>query len=198
MDNNKKIANASNKKNAASFNLSSSLMKKLSGMKIKEISPMQEKKDFIYIYPENWGKNEISGLIGKNHRGGLRRKLMNLISLIILFASKKRIEDLQEKIKEFNDFYKKNYRINDYSISSISQKINEEDLKNISIAMEIIKESGILISGNASKSPKSSNKKNPASKKRNASKSPKKEIASNEGILIEEIKENKDESPISE
>lgn len=129
-------------KNASTMqkiNLNADLMKKLNSMELKEISPLQERNDFIYHYPENWGKNEISGLQGKNFRGGLRRKLMNITHLICIYAKMKKTEDLQAKIKEFNSFYKEFYKINNYEIASISQKKNGEDLEKISLAMQIIK-----------------------------------------------------------
>lgn len=99
---------------------------------------MKEKKErlSLYIYPDGFSKDKINGLEGKSFRGKMRGKRDKLINNILFFAKGNKIEDMKKEIELFNNFYKENYCINDYSLQSLS---NKED-KNISLALSIIKE----------------------------------------------------------
>lgn len=102
---------------------------------------LREKKDkeTIYVYPEGMTKDEISGDKGKKFRNHLRRKLEGFANNILFFAKGKKMDDLKKEIDAFMIHYKTFYRINDLSLSSLSQSRNEKKSAHLSLALTIIK-----------------------------------------------------------
>lgn len=94
-------------------------------------------KETIYKYPESFSKDDINGEKGKKHRNGLRNKLKSFCNNILYYAKTDNLEELQKKINEFKTFYKANYRVNDYSLSSITNSEKRE--KDIELMIQIIK-----------------------------------------------------------
>lgn len=125
-------ANASAK--IEKFNLDS-LASQLDAIKLKE----KKDKETIYVYPEGMTKDQISGEIGKKFRNRLRRNLESFTNNILFFAKGKKMEDLQKEINAFLAHYRKNYRIHDLSIDSLSQSRNEGKMHLISLALQIVK-----------------------------------------------------------
>lgn len=95
------------------------------GVNEKEISG--QKKEHIYVYPENIG--DINSKAGKNFRSSLRRKLENFVDTTLVFNAYNRVEDIKENIEKFDIFYAANYRINDYSVGSLSNKTEDKQIK---------------------------------------------------------------------
>lgn len=108
----------------------------LSGISLKE----KKERETIYIYPDGFSKEIISSEKGKKFRNGLRNQMRRFANNILLFAKMNRLDDLRKEIAEFDLFYAKYYRMQDYSASSISQSNNPEKEMGFSLMMEIIKE----------------------------------------------------------
>lgn len=102
---------------------------------------LKEKKEreTIYHYPEGMTKELISSEKGKRYRNGLRNQLKRFSNNCLLYAKHSRIDDLKEEIKKFDEFYLKFYRINDYSIGSISQSNDDAKNANYSLFLDILK-----------------------------------------------------------
>lgn len=131
--------NAKNAKNAkakvekiGTLNLSK-YAEKLAKVEIKE----KVKKSHLYLYPENFTEAQINSVEGKKFRNKQRNILQRFVNNILLFAKMNRIEDLKKEIENFDSFYKATYRLNDYTIHSITNKA-EEKQADIKIAFEII------------------------------------------------------------
>lgn len=101
---------------------------------------LKEKRDkeTIYIYPEGMTKEMISSEKGKKFRNSLRNRMKTICNNILLFAKMDRMEDLQKSIAEFDALYAKNYRMQDYSLKSISSSGDESKLSMISLSLKII------------------------------------------------------------
>ena len=94
----------------------------------------------LYIYPEKWNALQINGSEGKNFRGDKRRKLLSFANLIQLHYKMKSAEKLIEEIKNFKKFYKEFFKINDFSINSITNvkgELNAEYQKMLNIVKEV-------------------------------------------------------------
>lgn len=102
---------------------------------------LKEKKerDTIYLYPAEFSKEMISGEKGKKFRNHLRNQLKRHSNNCLLFAKMKRMDDLKEEIKKFDAFYLQFYRINDYSIGSISQSNDDAKNASYSLFLDILK-----------------------------------------------------------
>jgi hypothetical protein len=134
---------ASLKENLKSINLDA-FKNQLDALQLKG----KKERENLYIYPESLSKEDIKGEKGKKFRGGLRNKRDRFINNILHSAKiynadkkKENLESLQNCISLWKDFYKSSYRINDFSIDSISQSKDDEKNKNIIIALGIIKSS---------------------------------------------------------
>jgi len=103
---------------------------------------LKEKKDkeTIYVYPGGSDKEWIGSTKGKKFRNSLRNLMHKHANNILIFAKSNQMEKLQEEIKKFDDFYKKNYRINDLSLKSISSSSDPLKERDFSLMIEIIKE----------------------------------------------------------
>lgn len=106
---------------------------RLKGIDLK----VKKSKETIYIYPDGWTKEKINSDEGKRFRNGLRNRLKSLCNNILYYAKTQDLEKLQDYAKQFDSFYKKNYRINDLSISSITNSEKRE--KDIELMIEILK-----------------------------------------------------------
>lgn len=95
----------------------------------------------LYKYPSEFTKEQINAKQGKQFRSKLRTKLNNFTNNIFLFAKQNRVDELKTEIKNFDSFYKENYLLNDYSLSSLTN-INEDKEKfaNIKLMLDIINE----------------------------------------------------------
>ena len=109
---------------------------KLKNVELKE----KNKKETIYIYPENFTQKMISETEGKQHRNKIRNQMKRFVNNIQLFAKFNRIDDLKKEINSFDEFYKKNFRITDYSFASISNTKNEAKEADLKLMLEIINE----------------------------------------------------------
>lgn len=96
-------------------------------------------KTTLYNYPENYTQVMINGGEGKTFRSKLRRKVESFANQIFIALRTKDAEKLQTSISAFEVFYKENYKVNDFSLQSISQK--KENTESIVTMLEIIKES---------------------------------------------------------
>ncbi len=123
------------KKGLISINLSK-FTDQLKNVELKE----KKIRETLYIYPDGKGKEWINSPEGKKWRNSKRNQLRRHSNNVLTFAKIQEMEKLQKEIELFNLFYKENFRINDYSFSSISQSSNEGKEKDLSLMMQIIKE----------------------------------------------------------
>jgi hypothetical protein len=132
-----KQTNANANVNAKSSNLSkinlAQFASKLENVQLKS----KKEKSVIYRYPETMKDDQKKGDEGKKFRNSLRNRLKSLCNNILYYTKTDNIEKLQENIKSFEAFYKANYTLNDYSISSITNSEKRE--KDIELMIEIIK-----------------------------------------------------------
>lgn len=110
--------------------------KQLENVSIKEI----RQRETIYVYPDDFSKSDINSEKGKKYRNSIRNNLKRHCNNILIFAKSKDSEKLQKEIKEFELFYKEKFRLNDFSLSSISQSKDAGKEKDLSLMIEIIKE----------------------------------------------------------
>lgn len=114
----------------------SKFAKQLESKQVKEKST----KDTIYIYPEKMTEAEKSNEVGKKWRNSVRNKIRRFSNQIFVYAKTNNLDALKKEVKDFKTFYKETYRINDFSLGSISQSKNEEKANDIKLMLEIIKE----------------------------------------------------------
>lgn len=124
-------------KNLANVNLSK-VLDKFKNVKANE--SITVKKETVYIYPETFTQNEINTQKGRGFRASKRNILLRFANNIKLFADKNRIEDLINEIKLFKIEYKNTYRLNNFTVESVTRKNqNSSDYLIINAAMEIVK-----------------------------------------------------------
>lgn len=100
----------------------------------------KSKETSIYKYPESFPKEDVNSEKGKNWRNQKRGKIKRFVNNILLYAKHKRMEDLQKEISEFKTFYAETYILNDYSGKSISNSNKEKEVAELSIALDIVKQ----------------------------------------------------------
>ncbi len=123
-------------KNLANVNLSKGL-DKFKNLNVKE--SITVKKETVYIYPETFSQSDINSQKGKAFRTSKRTALKRFVNNILLFAKMQRIEDLINEIKLFKIEYKNTYRLNNFTVESVTRKNdNSDDYKNIVTMFEII------------------------------------------------------------
>lgn len=106
---------------------------KLSNVELKE----KREKETLYKYPDGWTKEKINSEEGKHFRNKLRNRLKSICNNIFFYAKGENVEMIKLEIQKFDAFYLENYRINDYSVNSIT---NSKDQKaNIELTLAIIK-----------------------------------------------------------
>lgn len=91
------------------------------------------------IYKEELFKG-LSDKEKKSSRKKLRNYVHSIFESIINAKEVKNIDKVNKLAKEFSDFYKETYRINDYSFASVASE-NTKDKDTINKALSIIKES---------------------------------------------------------
>lgn len=95
-------------------------------------------KSLLYIYPTEWTKNEINNKkLGGAFRSKRRKELNNFANIIFLAYQKKNIELLKAEVEKFKVFYKEFYRVNDFSINSVT---HTKDNETVIAMMQLIKE----------------------------------------------------------
>lgn len=80
----------------------------------------------LYNYPENFSALQINGIEGKNFRSKLRNNLTALCNRLYLSKKAKDGEKFVNAAKDFLKFYKENFKLNDFSINSITNTKNEK------------------------------------------------------------------------
>lgn len=110
----------------------SSLTERLSKVEVKE----KLKKQTIYLYPENFTDKDINSEVGKKFRNKRRKEIERFSNNVFFYLKYDRKEDLQKEVNEFKKHYKQFYKINDYSVKSIS---NSKETNNISLFLDIVK-----------------------------------------------------------
>jgi len=136
--------NATNVKNADVKNQSVKKIVNLNLTKfadvLKNVDVKEKKdKDTIYLYPETFSKSDINSEKGKKFRNSLRTKIQKFENNIFVFAKQNNSEKLTETIAEFDVFYKTNYKVNDYTVKSVSSSSNEIKEQSFTTMFEIIK-----------------------------------------------------------
>lgn len=95
-------------------------------------------KSLLYIYPTEWTKNEINNKkLGGAFRNKRRKELNNFANIIFLSYQKKNVELLKTEVEKFKVFYKEFYRVNDFSINSVT---HTKDNETVIAMMQLIKE----------------------------------------------------------
>lgn len=141
----KKALNASNinaskmedkKEEIVKINLS----KFASQLENKGISHARNERETIYIYPASIPKDRINEKEGKQFRGKMRSQLKRFSNNIFFFAKGEKIEEIKKEIANFEIFYKEFYRINDYSLKSLSSSNDEGKNRDIELLLSILSE----------------------------------------------------------
>jgi len=132
---NQKNANASQESKVVNLNLEK-FEKSLESVSLKE----KKTRETIYNYPEGWGKEKINSEEGKKFRNSLRNQMKRFSNNVFYYAKIKENDKLIAEIDAFNAFYLKNFRINDYSLDSITQSKDDAKSRDLSLMMDIIKE----------------------------------------------------------
>lgn len=110
--------------------------KELSGVQLKE----KKVRETIYTYPAEFTKELINSDKGKKFRNSMRNKMKFHCNNILTFAKSKDMEKLAKEVKDFKAFYKANYRLNDFSLASISQSNDATKEKDLNLMIQILKE----------------------------------------------------------
>lgn len=119
-----------------------SIADRLNKIEIKD----KKVKNTIYIYPEGWTQDKINSTEGKKFRNKQRNKIKFFCNQIFLFSKQLLVnsknedakKSLSNTIADFKKYYKENYRLNDFSIESISQA-KEDKTNDIKLMLEILK-----------------------------------------------------------
>lgn len=100
---------------------------------------IKEQKATLYKYPETFTALQINGIEGKNFRSKLRTRLTNFANNFFVYYKTKNEEKILLELTAFKLFYAENYKINDFSINSITNTKEEKNKMYVSM-LEIIKE----------------------------------------------------------
>lgn len=106
---------------------------KLANVELK----VKKEKETLYKYPEGWTKEKINSEEGKHFRNKLRNRLKSICNNIFYYAKTQDAENIKLEIEKFDKFYLENYRINDYTVNSITNSKEQE--KHVLLTLEIIK-----------------------------------------------------------
>jgi len=117
--------------NVEKINLSA-LTERLSKIEVKE----KQKKQTIYLYPETFTDKDINSEVGKKFRNKRRKEIERFANNVFFYMKYKRDADLIKEISSFEKHYKEFYKINDYSVKSIS---NSKETNNIELFLDIVK-----------------------------------------------------------
>lgn len=109
--------------------------------KLKTVELKEKKsKDSIYLYPDEFTPALINSDKGKKFRNKIRNSITRFSNNIFVFAKTNQSDKLIAEINLFNEFYKMNFRITDYTVKSISQANNEKTIADIELMLEIVKD----------------------------------------------------------
>lgn len=140
----KKDAKKDFKKEAETKNLSK-FADRMKNFSVNENNAGSGQRALLYFYPENWNSMNISGKEGKQFRTKLRNSLIKNFNLIFVKERTGQTAERNAAIKEFLQFYKKNYRINDFSLGSLSHVTDEAKKSFYTLCFDIIKDSKIKL-----------------------------------------------------
>lgn len=140
---NANVENVAESPIAEQKNLSALLMEKFAKQleNVSENVKTVTQRSTVYIYPEIGSEDyfaDVNSTQGKNWRNR-RRKDMEIFASRINVTAKMHPEKLEDVIAEFDLHYKKFYRINDYSLASISQSYKRNENFALILALDIIK-----------------------------------------------------------
>jgi hypothetical protein len=117
--------------NVEKINLSA-LTDRLQKIDVKE----KQKKQTIYLYPETFTDKDINSEVGKKFRNKRRKEIERFANNCFFYMKYNRENDLIKEVDEFEKHYKTFYKINDYSVKSIS---NSKETNNIELFLDIVK-----------------------------------------------------------
>lgn len=120
----------------ASINLQK-FAKELEG---KGISHLRNERETIYIYPSEWKSDDINGKKGRQFRNHKRSFVKRLSDNLFFLGKGEKIEEMKAEIEKFDAFYKEFYKINDYSLKSLSSSNDPAKNQNIDLMLRIIAE----------------------------------------------------------
>lgn len=123
------------KEEITSINLSK-FKEKLENVQLKE----KRNRETIYVYPDDFSKSDINSEKGKKFRNSLRSKMKKFANNIFYFSKINEIEKLKAEIGLFEDYYKRFFRINDFSLNSLSQSKDAGKERDFQLMLDIIKE----------------------------------------------------------
>jgi hypothetical protein len=106
----------------------------------KNISHIQRERETIYIYPDYIPKDRINEKEGKQFRGNKRSRLKRFSDNLFYSAKIGNVEECKKIVSEFDSFYKEFYRINDYSLSSLSSSNDPAKNKDIQLFLSLLLE----------------------------------------------------------
>jgi hypothetical protein len=106
----------------------------------KSVSHAKNERETIYIYPASIPKERINEKEGKQFRGKLRAKIQRFSNNAFFYAKSDNQIELKKLIVEFDANYKEFYRINDYSLKSLSSSNDPAKNKDCELLLQIIKE----------------------------------------------------------
>lgn len=90
-----------------------------------DVVTSSKQRSLLYIYPENYTILDINGQTGRSFRTSRRKELIKFVQIIGAAYKNKNSALITEEIKNFNIWYKLYFRVNDYTIASISHKKGE-------------------------------------------------------------------------
>lgn len=117
-------------------------------------------KDSIYVYPNNLTAIDISGKKGKSFRVKMRKNFEDIVNAFTIVKKQKETKAISEKdftenCKQLKDLfvkiYKENYRVNDFSLASVTQSNNEGKKAEILNFLNFCKASKIATKTNVAK-----------------------------------------------
>lgn len=106
----------------------------------KGISHLRNDRETIYIYPEEWKSDNINGREGRKFRSHKRSFIQRLSNNLFFLGKGEKIEEIKAEIVKFDAFYKEFYKINDYSLKSLSSSNDPAKNANIDLLLRIIRE----------------------------------------------------------
>src|SRR3989304_669182 len=106
--------------------------------KDKERATTVKEKNFLYKFQVEQRKIKLTAKEEKKNRNKIRRNLTLLTNQIIIDNLKKK--DLS-KCKDFINFYKENYILNDFTLKSLTNVNDEDKIKDYNFVLDLCKES---------------------------------------------------------
>lgn len=117
---------------------------KLKKFGITENSKAKNQKSLLYNYPENFTSLQINSDEGKKFRARLRNELkkhfdkISIAQTIFENKGKKDSSNVVAAIKDFKAWYKTNFKVNDFTLNSITHKTNTELTDYYAVCLNIV------------------------------------------------------------